>query len=570
MIKNQTDNTRSGSERNKNPFCAKFTAMRKATISLLIFTVSLCFSFGCLLGQNNKPDKKKKKNQGKQRQEETIDYYKKWLEQDVDYIIAKDERAVFEALSTDAERDNFIEQFWFRRDPDPRSPSNEFKTEHYRRIRFANERFHAGMPGWMTDRGRVYIMFGPPDNKESYPAGGWYERKHHEGGGFTSVFPFEVWQYNYIEGVETDVELEFVDPSASNLYRLTLDPQEKDEFLHVPMSGFTHFEMFDPDATSRLAFDRRVGIREGGTRQGYGIGERTKDSPFQKAELMMRIGKAAALRYTDLKQLVTTSIEYHSFPYQVATDFIQINPDSYLVPVTLVFDNSEISWEAGPNGFQSKLQVYGSVTTLTKRIIFEFDDDIELKQTAEQYSSTLAQYGTYQRKLVLKPGKYRLDLIVKDTISGKVGTQPTSLEVPKPSETTLNTSSVILTKEIEATDQDMVDPFVMGPFKMLPQVDRRFTNSDFLGFYVEIYNFELDQASQTADMEILYGIAPAGKEPERYSTMRRGIGQAADRLYVARMVQLNDLPPGRYQLICKIRDRIKDESITLQERFRIQ
>ena len=207
MIKNQTDNTRSGSERNKNPFCAKFTAMRKATISLLIFTVSLCFSFGCLLGQNNKPDKKKKKNQGKQRQEETIDYYKKWLEQDVDYIIAKDERAVFEALSTDAERDNFIEQFWFRRDPDPRSPSNEFKTEHYRRIQFANERFHAGMPGWMTDRGRVYIMFGPPDNKESYPAGGWYERKHHEGGGFTSVFPFEVWQYNYIEGVETDVRI---------------------------------------------------------------------------------------------------------------------------------------------------------------------------------------------------------------------------------------------------------------------------------------------------------------------------------------------------------------------------
>jgi len=336
------------------------------------------------------------------------------------------------------------------------------------------------------------------------------------------------------------------------------------------MSGFTHFEMFDPDATSKLGFDRRVGIREGGTRQGYGIGERTKDSPFQKAELMMRIGKAAALRYTDLKKLVTTSVEYHTFPYQVATDFIQINPDSYLVPVTLVFDNSEISWRQGGIGWQSTLQVYGSVTTLTKRIVFEFDDDIDLKRSAEQYSSVQAQYGTYQRKLVLKPGKYRLDLIVKDTVSGKVGTQATSLEVPKPPDALLNTSSMILTKEIEATDQEIVDPFVLGPFKMLPQVDRRFTNSDFLGFYVEIYNFELDQASQTPDMEVLYGIAPAGKEPERFSTMRRGIGQASDRLYVARMVQLNDLAPGRYQLICKIHDKVKNESITLQERFRIQ
>ncbi len=215
-------------------------------------------------------------------QEDMKGYYRRWLEQDAVYIISDAERAVFLKLTTDEERDRFIEQFWLRRDPDPNTLENEFKEEHYRRLQYANDRFAAGVPGWKTDRGRVYIVFGKPDEIESYPAGGSYERKPHEGGGRTSVYPFEIRRYRYIEGVGDDIELEFVNDAGGNLYRLTMDPQAKDEFLHVPGMGLTHAEMFDPKFEGRKSFDRVHGIRESGLAENQGISfERAKDNPSQ-------------------------------------------------------------------------------------------------------------------------------------------------------------------------------------------------------------------------------------------------------------------------------------------------
>ena len=121
--------------------------------------------------------------------------YKTWLTQDVTYIITDEEGRAFKNLSNDEERDAFIEQFWLRRNPNPDSPDNEFREEHYRRIAYANEHFAAGKPGWKTDRGHIYISFGKPDSIDSHPSGGNYDRPMEEGGGQTSTFPFEVWHY---------------------------------------------------------------------------------------------------------------------------------------------------------------------------------------------------------------------------------------------------------------------------------------------------------------------------------------------------------------------------------------
>ncbi len=105
------------------------------------------------------------------------------------YIITPEEKAAFKQLSNDEERDNFIEAFWQRRDPTPDTPENEFKEEHYRRIEYANEHFAAGIPGWKTDRGRMYIKWGPADEVESHPSGGMYERPEDQGGGQTTTYP---------------------------------------------------------------------------------------------------------------------------------------------------------------------------------------------------------------------------------------------------------------------------------------------------------------------------------------------------------------------------------------------
>jgi GWxTD domain-containing protein len=163
--------------------------------------------------------------------------YRKWLNEDVAYIITDAERATFKGLATDAEREQFIENFWVARDPTPGTPQNEFKMEHYRRIAYANERFatQSGLPGWKTDRGRIYITFGPPDEIDSHPNGGTYQKPAAEGGNTTTTFPFEQWRYRFIENVGNNVIIEFVDPTMTGEYRMTMDPQEKDALRYLNM-----------------------------------------------------------------------------------------------------------------------------------------------------------------------------------------------------------------------------------------------------------------------------------------------------------------------------------------------
>ena len=120
------------------------------------------------------PSVKQKKQQKSALKVELSRVYKKWLNEDVVWIITDQERAAFKQLSNDEERDNFIEAFWQRRDPTPDTEENEYKEEHYRRIAYANEHFAAGIPGWKSDRGRIYIMYGPADEVDSHPSGGTY------------------------------------------------------------------------------------------------------------------------------------------------------------------------------------------------------------------------------------------------------------------------------------------------------------------------------------------------------------------------------------------------------------
>src|SRR5713226_5831461 len=165
------------------------------------------------------PAKQESDRERKQRErrllKELDSQYKKWLNEEVIYIISDEERTAFLRLSNNEEREQFIEQFWLRRDPTPDTVENEFKEEHYRRIAYANERFSSGIPGWKTDRGRIYIIWGPADEIESHPSGGTYDRPPEEGGGSTSTYPFEKWRYRYLEGIGNDVILEFVDPTGS-------------------------------------------------------------------------------------------------------------------------------------------------------------------------------------------------------------------------------------------------------------------------------------------------------------------------------------------------------------------
>src|SRR3970282_775243 len=205
-------------------------------------------------------NEKEREKRNKKLEKELETAYRKWLQEDVLYILTTEERDAFLHLNSDEEREQFIEQFWLRRDPTPDSIENEFREEHYRRIAYANERFSSGKPGWRTDRGRIYIAWGPPDDIESHPSGGAYYRPMEEGGGSTSTSAFEQWRYRYLEGVGQAVILAFVARSRSGEYRLTMAPSEKDALLNVPGAGLSLLEeMGLADKTSR--FDRADGTR---------------------------------------------------------------------------------------------------------------------------------------------------------------------------------------------------------------------------------------------------------------------------------------------------------------------
>ena len=247
-------------------------------------------------------DKEKKKREAKLRKElETP--YKKWLSEDVTYIITDEERQAFKHLNTDEEREQFIEQFWLRRDPTPDTQENEFKEEHYRRIAYANERFASGIPGWKADRGRIYITYGPADEVESHPSGGSYERPSEEGGGSTSTYPFEKWRYRYIEGIGSDINIEFVDTTMTGEYRMTMDPSEKDALLYVPGAGLTLMEQLGLSSkTDRFN-------RTDGTHLGTAFGGETQAmNEFNRLEQFAKLQKPPAIKFKDLEAAIRTRI----------------------------------------------------------------------------------------------------------------------------------------------------------------------------------------------------------------------------------------------------------------------
>src|SRR5262245_49128995 len=267
--------------------------------------------------------------------------YRKWLNEDVGYIITDEERTAFKRLSTDDEKQSFIEQFWLRRDPTPDSAENEFKEEHYRRIAYANERYASGIPGWKSDRGRIYITFGPPAEIESHPSGGSYERPIEEGGGTTSTFPFEIWRYRWIEGIGNDVMIEFVDPTMTGEYRMTMDPSEKDALLMVPGAGLTMMEQMGlADKADRFN-------RTDGTRLGTAFGGQTQRmNQFNRLEQFAKLQRAPAIKFKDLEAAVNSRISYNILPMQVRVDYFPITETTVLTNITLQFENKDLQFQA--------------------------------------------------------------------------------------------------------------------------------------------------------------------------------------------------------------------------------
>ncbi len=504
------------------------------------------------------------------REREGKDYYKKWLDEDVVYIITNEEKAIFQKLTTPEEKESFIEQFWLRRDPDPRTPINEFKEEHYRRIAFANENFKSGIAGWKTDRGRIYIIHGPPNSKEVNPTGGTYERDASEGGGSTSVYPFERWRYRNIDGMGTGVELEFVDFSFSNEYALALSPEQKDAFLNIPGLGSTWAEDFmHYDKSQRPYFVSNYGT------DYPGIGNSAKDNAFRRYEDYFKVQDPPKIKYKDLQDVVKVNIRYDTLPFHARADYIKLNEDQILAPVTLQFENRDFTFKEASGSMSMNLVVYGLVSTLTNRTVLEFEDEISGIYKPEEFEQGKLESSTYQKIVPLNGRvRHKIDLVVKDLNSGKIGTYSVGLVPPAfPADKLVLTPPILSGFIKQLTSIPKVIPmFVLGDVWIRPNVTGLFFSNDPLGVYFQVYNAVLDQTTLRPSVKIAFQILKDGKVV-RSAVDAKGESlesASSQRLVVIKGLPLNNLESGRYKLEIKVEDLVSQQTASAFADFRVE
>jgi len=517
------------------------------------------------------PDKSKQKK--KKNDSDQVQYYKKWMDEDVRWIISEEERSVFKSLKNDEERDSFIEQFWARRNPNPRLADNAFKEEHYRRIAYANERFASGIPGWKTDRGRIYVMFGKPDELESHPTGGAYNRPYNEGGGTTTTYPFEKWWYRHIEGIGDDIEIEFVDQSGSGEYRIAMSPDEKDALINVPNAGLTLAEeMGLSDKTDRAYFNPSIANDSSNPQNMF---MRAKDSPFNRMEQYFNLQKAPQVKFEDLKAVVTTHVNYNALPYDYRWDFIKLSSDKILVPVTVELSNKDLEFKKELDFNRAAVNVYGSVTSLTGRIYYEWEDVISVEYSNEYFQTGKNKRSEYQKIIGLPPGqRYKLDLVLKDVNSKTMGTQQFALNVPKYDDTALQSSSIILAQSVSAapTSSDQLQQFVIGDMKIVPNVRGEYLPGQNLIPYMQIYNMEIDQTSQKPSLDVTFVVKSGDKVVEQMINTPMNSEQFfyGQRVVLLGKIPLTALAPGKYKLEIRAVDNISGRSVTTMADFKVK
>ena len=513
---------------------------------------------------------KERKKKEKQLQKELETPYKKWLNEDVAYIITDEERQAFKRLQTDEERQNFIEQFWLRRDPTPDTEENEFKEEHYRRIAYANEHYASGIPGWKTDRGRIYITFGPPDEIESHPSGGTYERPIEEGGGTTSTYPFEKWRYRYIDGIGNDVNIEFVDPTMTGEYHMTMDPSEKDALLYVPNAGLTLYEQMGM-ASKTDRFNRTDG-----THLGTGnmpLPASMKD--FERLEQFAKLQKAPAVKFKDLEAAVTSTIRFNTLPMKVRADFIKITDSTVLTPITVQFEWKDLNFQTKDGVAKSTVNIYGRITSISRRVINVFEDVAQVEEPADLLEKATNRSSIYQKTVPLAPGMYRLNIVAKDIVSGNMTSYEMALNVPHFDEDRLASSTVILADVIEKVPTRSIGSgqFVIGDSKVRPRLNDTFRRDEKLGIYAQFYNFTPDEKTHKPEGTIQYEIVKSGtnqKVLDYTEDVTSLPGSSPQQVTVEKLLPLTSLEPGQYSLTMKVTDKGKNQVLTPTTTFTVK
>lgn len=512
------------------------------------------------------PTPKELKKREKQLFQELGPQDKVWLDDDVPDIITPEERRAFLELGTEEERDQFRELFFARRNPHPESPTNAFEEEHYRRLAYADEHFASGIPGRKTDRGRIYILWGPPDEVDSHPTGGTYDRSPEQGSGSSTAYPWETWRYRHLEGIGENVEIEFVDPSGSGVYHLTLDPCEKDVLTRVPGAGLSVSELIHgASKTNRFT-------NSDGTTCPMALGGTSGSSREFDRLTQLALLQRPPQHFPELAALVTARIVAKPLPFTFRADFLRATSNTVFVPITIQLRNRDLGFQ-GSHGLESAvLDLYGRITDPGGRIVQTFEDVISCSFPESLFASSLELSSIYQKSVPLRSGLYRLDLVMKDTLSGKLGIQSAALRVPRFEEGKLEASSLILADQIEPVTMSHLGlgQFVFGAYKVRPRLDQEFSGSDKLGIYLQLYNLQIDPDSHKTKVSVVYRMTKEQREVWRGIETADHLHQGGEQLTIERFLPTNTLGPGRYNIEVTAIDLLSNETVTRTTEFTVR
>jgi GWxTD domain-containing protein len=514
----------------------------------------------------SKPFRQKDHKQQARRLAKESAPYTTWLTEEVPYIITKEERDAFLRLGTNEEREQYIEEFWRRRNPDPDSPENAYREEHYRRIAYVNERFSSGIPGWKTDRGHIYILWGPPDEIESHPSGGTYERPPEQGGGSTTTYPWELWRYRHLEDIGDNIELEFVDPSSSGEYHLTMDPGEKDALAKVPGAGLSTGEMLG------LYTRAQRFTNNNGTTLPVPIGGFSASmDEFDNTERYFKVQRPPD-HFKDMAEMVSVRILRNQIHMDYRFDFLRVTHDSVLVPITLEVANRDLSFR-GKAGVQSAvLNLYGRITTLSGRVVQTFEEVVSRDFPDSMFQRSVNLSSIYQKSVPLRSGLYRLDVVIKDSQSGNVGVIDAALRVPLYEEESLDASSLILADQIHPVPTSQIGrgSFVLDSHKVRPRINPEFSAADKMGIFLQLYNLKLDAESHKTNVSVAYRVLKDHQQVWEQDESSEQLQQAREQITIERNLPLAFLTPGRYSLEVYVIDLLSNQTVTRTADFTVQ